>query len=80
MADFPEGLLYSEEHEYLKATDDSGVYMVGITDYAQGELGDIVYLELPGVGDSFGKMEVFGTTPWRRSAAPCPGGAGACGW
>lgn len=61
MADFPEGLLYSEEHEYLKATDDSAVYMVGITDFAQGELGDIVYLELPSAGESFAKNEVFGT-------------------
>ncbi len=61
MADFPEGLLYSEEHEYLKATDDAAVYMVGITDLAQGELGDIVYLELPSAGDSFGKNDVFGT-------------------
>ncbi|MFV2006507.1 MAG: glycine cleavage system protein GcvH [Longimicrobiales bacterium] len=61
MAEFPEGLLYSEEHEYLKVTDDSAVYMVGITDYAQGELGDIVYLELPSAGDSFGRMDIFGT-------------------
>jgi len=61
MAEFPEGLLYSEEHEYLKATDDSAVYVVGVTDYAQGELGDIVYLELPSAGESFGKMDVFGT-------------------
>ncbi|GMR13448.1 MAG: glycine cleavage system protein GcvH [Gemmatimonadota bacterium] len=61
MADFPEGLLYSEEHEYLMVTDDSAVYTVGITDYAQGELGDIVYLELPSAGESFGKMDVFGT-------------------
>lgn len=61
MADFPEGLLYSKEHEYLKATDDPAVYRVGITDFAQGELGDIVYLELPSAGDSFGKDDVFGT-------------------
>ncbi len=61
MAEFPEGLLYSEEHEYLKATEDSAVFIVGITDYAQGELGDVVYLELPSAGDSFGKMDVFGT-------------------
>ncbi len=61
MAEFPEGLLYSEEHEYLKATEDSAVFMVGITDYAQGELGDVVYLELPSEGVSLGKMDVFGT-------------------
>ena len=61
MAEFPEGLLYSEEHEYLKATDDPVVYIVGVTDYAQGELGDIVYLELPSAREAFGRMDVFGT-------------------
>lgn len=61
MADYPEGLRYTEEHEYLKATDEAGVYLVGITDYAQGELGDIVYLELPEPGASFGGGDTFGT-------------------
>jgi len=61
MADYPEGLRYTEEHEYLKATDEDGVYLVGITDYAQGELGDIVYLELPDSGASFARMDTFGT-------------------
>lgn len=61
MSDIPADLLYSEEHEYLKPTDEEGVYLVGITDYAQGELGDIVFVELPGVGDQLGKGEVFGT-------------------
>ena len=61
MAEIPDDLLYSEEHEYLKRTGDSDIYFVGITDYAQGELGDIVYVELPKVGDKFARMEVFGT-------------------
>ncbi len=61
MSDIPADLLYSEEHEYLKATDEEGVYLVGVTDYAQGELGDVVYLELPSAGDTFARMEVFGT-------------------
>ena len=61
MADIPKDLLYTEDHEYVKATKDKNVVMVGITDYAQGELGDIVYLELPSVGSSFGKHDVFGT-------------------
>jgi glycine cleavage system H protein len=60
MANVPADLLYTEEHEYLKRTDD-GSYYVGITDYAQGELGDIVYVELPKVGDKFNRMDVFGT-------------------
>ena len=61
MSEFPDGLRYTEEHEYLKATDESGVYQVGITDYAQGELGDVVYVELPAVGESFEKRATFGT-------------------
>lgn len=61
MSDIPQGLRYTAEHEYLKGTDEAGVYRVGITDYAQGELGDVVYLELPQVGDSFQGMDTFGT-------------------
>jgi glycine cleavage system H protein len=61
VADIPKDLLYTEEHEYVKATDESGIVQIGITDYAQGELGDVVYVELPPVGTSFGRMDVFGT-------------------
>jgi len=61
MSDIPSDLRYTEEHEYLKPTGDDAVYYVGITDYAQGELGDVVYLELPEAGSSFNRMEVFGT-------------------
>ena len=61
MANVPTDLLYTEEHEYLKKTGDAGVYNVGITDYAQGELGDIVFVELPSVGDKFNRNDVFGT-------------------
>jgi glycine cleavage system H protein len=61
VADLPKDLLYTEEHEYVQATDDPGVVQIGITDYAQGELGDIVYVELPTVGTSFDRMDVFGT-------------------
>lgn len=61
MSDIPADLLYSEEHEYLKESGEEGVYYVGITDYAQGELGDIVFVELPDVGATFGRGEVFGT-------------------
>ncbi len=61
MSERPSDLLYSEEHEYLKKTAEAGVYLVGITDYAQGELGDVVYVELPSVGETFGKADVFGT-------------------
>jgi glycine cleavage system H protein len=61
MANVPADLLYTEEHEYLKKAGDAGVYQVGITDYAQGELGDIVFVELPNVGDKFKRNDVFGT-------------------
>ena len=61
MSEIPEGFLYTEEHEYLKPTDDDGVYLVGVTDYAQGELGDVVFIELPEPGAAFEKMDAFGT-------------------
>jgi glycine cleavage system H protein len=61
MADVPGDLLYTEEHEYLKKTGEAGVYYVGVTDYAQGELGDVVFVELPEVGAKFNRMETFGT-------------------
>lgn len=61
MSEIPKDLLYTEDHEYLKATDDPNVVAIGITDYAQGELGDIVFIELPKVGATFGKHDVFGT-------------------
>ena len=61
MSDYPNDLRYTEEHEYLKASDQDGVFYVGITAYAQGELGDVVFVELPDVGTSYNKMDVFGT-------------------
>lgn len=61
MADLPSNLLYTEEHEYLSPTDDEAVYTVGITDYAQGELGDIVFVELPAPGERFDQGATFGT-------------------
>ena len=60
MSEIPEGLFYTEEHEYLKPAGEEGVFFVGVTDYAQGELGDVVYIELPDVGASFAKMDPFG--------------------
>ncbi len=61
MAKIPDDLVYTEEHEYVHQTDAAGIVAVGITDYAQGELGDVVYVELPKPGAKFGKMEAFGT-------------------
>jgi len=61
MAEVPGDLLYTEEHEYVKRADEAGVYYVGVTDFAQGELGDVVFVELPEVGAKFNRMETFGT-------------------
>ncbi len=61
MAEIPEGLRYSEEHEWVRETEVEGEVLVGITDYAQSELGDVVFVELPEAGDGFDRMEVFGT-------------------
>jgi glycine cleavage system H protein len=61
MANVPSHLLYTEEHEYVHKSDVDNVVEIGITDYAQGELGDVVYVDLPAAGSKFRKMEVFGT-------------------
>lgn len=61
MSEIPQDLLYTEDHEYVKSTGEDNVVAIGITDYAQGELGDIVYIELPKVGATFKKHDVFGT-------------------
>lgn len=61
MANVPDGLRYTAEHEWVRATDDPAVVDVGITDYAQGELGDIVFVNLPKVGDRFEAHQAFGT-------------------
>ena len=60
MANIPGDLHYTEEHEYVRKGKD-GTVEIGITDYAQGELGDVVYVELPKVGTKFNKHDVFGT-------------------
>ena len=61
MSEIPQDLLYTEDHEYLKPAGEPGVVYIGITDYAQGELGDIVFVELPKVGAKLKKHDVFGT-------------------
>jgi len=55
----PEELLYTKEHEWTRI--DDKVATIGITDYAQGELGDIVYVELPEVGTQVNQGDSFGT-------------------
>lgn len=55
----PAELKYTKDHEWIKVEGD--IATVGITDFAQGELGDIVYVEIETVGESLGKEEVFGS-------------------
>jgi glycine cleavage system H protein len=60
LANIPAELKYTPEHEWVRAGSD-GTAEIGITDYAQGELGDVVYVELPKVTAKFSKHDVFGT-------------------
>jgi len=60
LANIPAELKYTPEHEWVRAGSD-GTAEIGITDYAQGELGDVVYVELPKVGAKYSKHDVFGT-------------------
>jgi glycine cleavage system H protein len=55
----PDNLLYTKEHEWIRIEGDHAV--IGITDFAQGELGDIVYVEVETIGETLDKEAVFGT-------------------
>ncbi len=57
---YPDNLKYTKEHEWVRDNGD-GTVTVGITEFAQSELGDIVFVELNDVGESFDKDDVFGT-------------------
>lgn len=59
MANVPEDLHYSKDHEWVKV--DGNEAIIGITDYAQNSLGDVVYVELPKVNDEFASNEAFGS-------------------
>lgn len=56
----PENLKYTNEHEWIRI-EENGIVVVGITDFAQSELGELVYVEVDTVGEEVGKDEVFGT-------------------
>ncbi len=56
---FPEDLKYTKDHEWIRVEGATGI--IGITDFAQSELGDIVYVQLPSVGDSIEQGKSFGT-------------------
>jgi glycine cleavage system H protein len=59
--EYPETLKYLDSHEYARADEDEGIVTVGITAFAIDQLGDIVFLELPELGDAVEKGEKFGT-------------------
>ena len=63
----PEDLFYSEEHEWVRLDDE--IATVGITDFAQGQLGDIVYVELPAVGDRVEAGAVIGELESTKSVS-----------
>lgn len=63
----PPDLLYTKNHEWARVED--GTIVVGITDYAQSQLGDITYVELPEEGDAFEKEKVFGTVDSLKTVA-----------
>ncbi len=67
MANVPEDLHYSKDHEWIRVEGDVGT--VGITDHAQNSLGDVVYVELPKVGDRVEQMKPFGVIESVKTAS-----------
>jgi glycine cleavage system H protein len=60
VSNVPDDLVYTAEHEYVARTGDPSVVKIGITDYAQGELGDVVFVRLPKPGDRLEAHQAFG--------------------
>jgi glycine cleavage system H protein len=60
VSNVPENLVYTAEHEYVARTDDPRVVRIGITDYAQGELGDVIFVRLPKQGQRLDAHQAFG--------------------
>lgn len=71
----PDDLLYTKEHEWIRVSDNIGT--VGITDFATKELGEVVYVELPKVGDKFKAGDAFGNVESVKAVSelflPCAG-------
>jgi glycine cleavage system H protein len=60
VSNVPDDLVYTPEHEYVARTGDPSIVKIGITDYAQGELGDVVFVRLPKPGDHLEAHQAFG--------------------
>jgi glycine cleavage system H protein len=69
MSNIPDSLRYTKEHEWVAATDTALVYRVGITDYAQAALGDIVYVQMPKVGEVLSADKVCGEVESTKSVS-----------
>ncbi len=65
----PENLRYTKDHEWIKLLEDGSTALVGITDFAQSELGDIVFVELKSPGTTLKEHEVFGTVEAVKTVA-----------
>ena len=69
MSEAPLALRYTKDHEWVAKTENPSQVRVGITDYAQSALGDIVYVQLPSVGDEVGAGKVFGEVESTKSVS-----------
>ena len=69
MSNVPAELSYTSEHEWVSALTDEGTVRVGITDHAQDALGDVVYVDLPSLGDSVAAEESFGEIESTKSVS-----------
>jgi glycine cleavage system H protein len=69
MSNIPDSLKYTKEHEWVASTQTVLVYRVGITDFAQGALGDIVYVQMPKVGQSLTADSVCGEVESTKSVS-----------
>lgn len=68
MSEIPQDLKYTKDHEWIKLSED-GTAIIGITDYAQQSLGDVTFVELPGVGDEFDGGDTFGVVESVKAAS-----------
>ena len=68
MSEIPDDLLYTRDHEWLKK-EDGGTFVIGITHHAQESLGDVTFVELPDIGQSFERNAVFGVVESVKAAS-----------
>jgi glycine cleavage system H protein len=67
MSNIPEDLLYTSDHEWVRT--EGAEYVIGITDHAQNSLGDVTFVELPSIGESFDVQAVFGVVESVKAAS-----------